>query len=433
LVEFEPRDDVRVEFCQSCKGMLVDELALEQLAGTSDVAALSEPCNDHGELRPCLRCNTQNWQRRMFEPGGRAGLGLCGTCGMVWFDSGGLERLRERLLWERRRARALANARASVPAAPPSGSSASGSSASGTSASGTSASGRSASGAPPAPDRSLTPQSGPPLSKRSLTAPSAPLVSEAQRERADRISFEGGIANLAGVPMALVLSLPFCANPIGQFFAGLIGMPFHELGHALTSWLSSRFAVPLPFFTVWHSEQSLPFGLVVAAGLAWFGHHSWREESRFGVALAGALLLAQVGISWLVPARFTLMLQILGGALGELVLGALLLAAFHFPLPDRLRWDFWRWPALLPGAVCFGQALLVWIRASGDPSSIPWGAAIGDESDGDMNRLVRDFGWSAAELASFYLKAGVFSGLGLVVAYALAWRRHLQRRTAGPC
>jgi hypothetical protein len=64
-----------------------------------------------------------------------------------------------------------------------------------------------------------------------------------------------------------------------------------------------------------------------------------------------------------------------------------------------------------------------------DPSAIPWGAALGDEADGDMNRLVRDFGWSTAELVSFYLKAGVLSALGLAAAYALAWRRlrHVRR------
>ncbi len=124
------------------------------------------------------------------------------------------------------------------------------------------------------------------------------------------------------------------------------------------------------------------------------------------------------------------MLQILGGALGELVLGALLLIAFHFPLPDRLRWDFWRWPALLPGAVCFGQAALLWIRSAGDASQVPWGAAIGDESDGDMNRLVRDFGWSAAELTSFYLKVAALSALALGLAYAAAWRRYQRTRAA---
>jgi hypothetical protein len=293
---------------------------------------------------------------------------------MVWLEAGELEQVCGRLLAERRRARALAMG---VPAA--------------------------ASRPPPAVIRAT-----------------------AADDAADRISFDRGLGNRLGVPLVLALSVPFCSNPLGQFFAALIGMPFHELGHALTSWLSSRFAVPLPFFTIWHNDQSLPFGIVVAGLLGWLGYHSWREQSRFGMLLASALLVIQVGMSWLVPTRFTLMLQLLGGALGELVLGALLLVAFHFPLPDRLRWDFWRWPALIPGAVCFAHALLLWIHATSDPSVIPWGAAIGDESDGDMNRLVRDFGWSAAELASFYLKAGMLSALGLVAAYALAWHRHRQ-------
>jgi hypothetical protein len=119
------------------------------------------------------------------------------------------------------------------------------------------------------------------------------------------------------------------------------------------------------------------------------------------------------------------MCQILGGGLGEIVLGALVLVAFHFPLPARLRWDFWRWPALLPGGVCFGHAALTWIAAARDARRIPWGSAIGSESDGDMNRIVRDFGWSAAELSRFYLAAACVSALVIGAAYALAlgrWR-----------
>jgi hypothetical protein len=215
--------------------------------------------------------------------------------------------------------------------------------------------------------------------------------------------------------------------------ASLLGMPFHELGHALASWLGSRFAVPLPFFTVWSNEQSLPFGLALAALLGWFGFYSLREGRRFGLVLAAALLTAQLWLSCFVSARASLMFQILGGALGEIVLGALVLAAFHFPLPDRLRWDFWRWPALLPGAVCFGQAVLTWLAAARDARRIPWGSAIGDESDGDMNRLVRDFGWSAAELARFYLGAACLALLLIGAAYALAlgrWRAQGMARSA---
>jgi hypothetical protein len=239
----------------------------------------------------------------------------------------------------------------------------------------------------------------------------------------DRVSFEHGVGNWLAAPVALVLALLFCTTPTGRFFGSLVAMPFHELGHALTSWLSSRFAVPLPFFTVWNDRQSVPFGLVVAAIIGAFGARSWREERRFGVALAGVLLVLQLGLSWLVPARLTLMLQILGGALGEIVLGALVLVAFHFPLPDRLRWDFWRWPALVPGSLCLANALLLWSRASRDVRHMPWGAAIGNESDGDMNRLVNGFGWRARELSSFYLKVALASVAVLALAQLWAWYR----------
>jgi Zn-finger nucleic acid-binding protein len=119
LVEFEARADVRVELCLACKGMLMDELALRQLTGTSDVEALSEPSDAGGGLRPCLRCNTANWRRRGLGGAARPGLGLCGTCGMVWFEAGAPERLRERLLGERRRARAFASGAPADPSRPP--------------------------------------------------------------------------------------------------------------------------------------------------------------------------------------------------------------------------------------------------------------------------------------------------------------------------
>jgi hypothetical protein len=262
------------------------------------------------------------------------------------------------------------------------------------------------------------------------TASDAPVAMKSAVPRRDGepfepISFDEGIGNRLGAPLALAFGFAFCATRTGQFFGSLMSMPFHELGHALASWLSSRFALPLPFFTVWSNDQSLPFGLALGGVLGWFGFHSWREGRRFGLVVAGALLAAQLWLSCFVSARASLMCQILGGGLGEIVLGGLVLVAFHFPLPARLRWDFWRWPALLPGGVCFGHAALTWVAAARDHRRIPWGSAIGDESDGDMNRLVQGFGWSAPELARFYLGAACVSALVIGAAYVLAlgrWR-----------
>jgi hypothetical protein len=370
LVELEVAEKTRVELCRVCKGMLLDAEVLAQLAGGSNIEASTEPRVGSLTLRACLRCNTDSWQARSI-PGAEPGLYACGVCGMLWLLPGELDRLRALWLAERRRARVLA----------------------------------------------------PELTVRAPAGPGASPPLGAVLEPFDRVSFERGTGNWLAAPVALVLALLFCTTGTGRFFGALIGMPFHELGHALASWLSSRFAVPLPFFTVWHEEQSALFGLVVAAIITAFGARSWLEQRRFGVALAVVLLALQVGMSWLAPTRLTSMLQILGGALGEIVLGALVLVAFHFPLPDRLRWDFWRWPALAPGAISLAHALLLWSRAARDVRHLPWGSAIGDESDGDMNRLVNGFGWRASELVAFYLKAAVVSVVLLAVAQTWAWRR----------
>ncbi|HTV21825.1 MAG TPA: zf-TFIIB domain-containing protein [Polyangiaceae bacterium] len=377
LTAFTLRANVTVELCGGCKGMLVDERAFEQLAGTCDLGTLGEGQEMLGGLGPCLRCNTVSWQWHSLAGEVGAGLGMCGTCGMFWFRAGELDRLQRHLLAEKRRARRGASEPAAVDAT---------------------------STAAPAP-----------LSEQASA--------RASEEPFERISFDDGIGNRLGVPLAIGFGVAFSATPPGRFFGSLVGMPFHELGHALASWLGSRFAMPLPFFTVWSNAQSLLFGLGLAGLLAAFGYRSWREGRRFGLGLALALLAVQLVLSCFVPARQSLMVQILGGALGEVALGALVLIAFHFPLPDRLRWDFWRWPALVPGGICFGHAMLTWIAAAKDARRIPWGAAIGNESDGDMNRLVRDFGWSATELARFYLTATGVAALAIGAAYAFALQR----------
>jgi Zn-finger nucleic acid-binding protein len=392
LVELSVENDARVELCQRCKGMLLDELALERLLGACDVQALTEPRAEPAALRPCLRCNTASWERRALAGDASPSVDRCATCGLVWLASGGLDRLRRQWHAEQRRARSDAGAPPSSGAMPE---------------------------APPPPEAAGVP-ADPAASLRAAVI--EPL----------RVDFDRGAGNRVGLPLMLALGALFCSTGFGRMLAALAGMPFHELGHALTSWLSSRVAVPLPFFTIWASQQSLWFGLLLAGLLAWGGFHCWRERSRFGLAAALLLLISQLSLSWLVPARHTLMLQILGGGLGEIVLGAAALAAFHFPLPDRLRWDFWRWPMLVPAALCFVQALSLWWRVNRDIRQMPWGSAIGDESDGDMYRLVNGFDWSARELASFYLHAAYFSALGLVLAYAWAWYRAARASAAEP-
>ena len=189
---------------------------------------------------------------------------------------------------------------------------------------------------------------------------------------------------------------------------------------------SSRIAIPLPFFTFWYHDQSLLMGLVVVGVLGWLIFHTYRERNRFMLGVAVAMLAAWGIATFLISPTTTLMWQILAGALGEILFGAFLLVAFHFPLPDRFRWDFWRWVAIIPGSLCFVHATLLWRTVSADVSQMPWGSAIGADSDGDMNRLVQQFNWSANDLADFYL-AVAYACLGALLATYLYAAYRLKR------
>ncbi len=362
LVDFESRPGVVIQLCEHCRGLWLDAGELRDVVGAIELEELTEARLPQAtEL--CPVCTGVALRPRGLPNSKAAQLGTCPSCRGVWLDGGAVALLEREHARRRDSAR---TARAGVLVAP---------------------------------------------------AVTAPRLDES------RSSFELGLENVLGVPMALALAGLFCATSLGGFVARLGAMPFHELGHALASWLTARPAVPLPFFTFWWSEQSIFAGLIVLGALGWFGVHSWLERRTFGVVLAGALFGAALIGSFLLDAETSLMLQILGGALGEIVFGALLLIAFHFPLPDWLRWDFWRWPALLPAALCYVQALLLWLQACSDAQYLPWGSAVGDASDGDMNRLVDGFGWTPLGLAQFYLVATITAGCGIAIAYSLALRR----------
>ena len=286
-------------------------------------------------------------------------------------------------------------------------------------------------GAAPDPRQARPAPLPPPLDtrkKRDASARSAEGLAYPQRLEFSRFAYDQGVGNLIGVPLALVLAWLFCSTSLGNMFASMVGMAFHELGHASIAWLSSRFAVPLPFFTFHLEEQSLLMGLLVGGLLCWSTYQSWREDNRFAIGISVALLLVFLVFSLGVSGHRSLMWGTLSGALGELVFGSFLLIAFFFPMPDRARWDFWRWFVLVPASLTYVHALKLWRTVSADVSLMPWGSALGSDSDGDMNRLVKTYGWGANELADFYLGAGYLCLAAIAVAYGFAVWRQLRGR-----
>jgi putative flippase GtrA len=122
----------------------------------------------------------------------------------------------------------------------------------------------------------------------------------------------------------------------------------HEFGHATVAWWSGYRALPLPIGWTSVSSQRDPF---VYFGIL-FLLSSTLLVSPQGAdwMAAGAghlfLLVLQFYMTWLMPDRTREMLFVFGGVGGEFYLSTFLMASFYFPLPDRWRWDFWRFVVL---------------------------------------------------------------------------------------
>src|SRR5690349_17890768 len=80
-----------------------------------------------------------------------------------------------------------------------------------------------------------------------------------------RLNDDGPGLTLLAQPLALGFAWLFTMSYFGKLLAMLAQIQFHELGHALPAWLSSRAALPLPFgFTFWREEPSIITGACFA-------------------------------------------------------------------------------------------------------------------------------------------------------------------------
>lgn len=233
------------------------------------------------------------------------------------------------------------------------------------------------------------------------------------------------------LPLALVLALIFVhIDGAFQILTWLCKLVFHELGHALIFWLRSIIAVPSFGMTVPLHPSSSIFVFLAFAALALWGIRSSKRANLHFIYYALIFFLALLFcFSILVPARTGEMVMLYGGLGGELYLATLAMLAFYQPMPKRFDWRRNRYFFLVIGTVCFCGSALQWYRAKSDKKQLPmgglfdFGGAFSDsgESSGDLDRLMREFGWSADSIITIYTVTTLVCVAVLIGYYFYLW------------
>ena len=395
---------VSVRFCSRCRGMWCDRGHLAPLIGVGP---------DHPRLLwarrgvalpgdySCPACGEGSLRSLHVGSSDEIRLEECSSCGGTWINGGLLPELRTQLS-------VLPQGRSTAPpprptSAPP---------------------GARPPTVPPAPRLpSISPSPRPPSVAPTPRPPSvAPPPAEPVRA-ASFLANDTPITHAFAVPVALSFGLLASHLPFAESLRAYgVGRWLHEIGHALVAWLGGFPAAPLPFVNVsWEYRSAVVVFLVVgalAAGLT----TAVRRRRPYLAALAALGLAVQGCLTLLVSGATCRHWIHLAGCAAELALGALLMVGFHYRPSDRSRWDHARYLALLLGAVALVGGLSLWIHLRDDLALLPVSQALGGlrDPDGDLGRLLADWGWTPSGLVRAYLALG-YACLAVVGAHYAAF------------
>jgi hypothetical protein len=229
-----------------------------------------------------------------------------------------------------------------------------------------------------------------PVANATAVSPSAPAAfrhDDAVKELKYRV---------LGLPLALLVARLVAGTSL-RVAAGMLAMVLHESGHAITAWLTGRWAVPLLWVTMHGEERSWTIVLFLTAAIIFGGFLAWKMEHWGWVCAAGALLILQITI---LSAHHDGALVVFGGDGGAMVLATILMATFYAPRESALyqNWGL-RWGLLVIGALTFMHVYRLW---SGPFEDIPFGEIEGVNLS-DPSLLTQMYGWNVAQLIDRYL------------------------------
>lgn len=279
----------------------------------------------------------------------------------------------------------------------------------------------------PVPAPVGTVHEGPPHTQPARPLPRAPVPLVAPPARVEeplasaRLEFGHPLVQLLALPVALLVMGIVGATRFGRLLLFPFQIQFHELGHALPAWLSSRAALPLPCgFTSWKEDPSLFTGLCFLFLVGVLVHRGYVEARPFAMAVGITLAVLQGLFSLVLSDDTAKMIILLDGIGGEFWLTTFVMVAFYFPVPDRFRWDFFRFLLLVPAAGAWTASVHLWIDVARGKTPMPMGSLFGTAGDGsgDLERLVNEYDFTPAALTKLYVALAVLTGVVLASVYA---------------
>jgi hypothetical protein len=201
-----------------------------------------------------------------------------------------------------------------------------------------------------------------------------------------------------------------------------LGMPVHELGHAVTAWFTGHAAVPTLWKTLIADSRGFIAPLALLGALGYMIYRAHLAGHFALVLLGGVLVLLQAVGTLILKAKTASMLITFGGDGAGMVLATLLMASFFFGKDTQLYKGSLRWGFLVIGSAAFVDMFATWWAARSDFGVVPFGEQEGVGLS-DATKLVDDYGWSTEAMIQRYVALGLACLLALALVYAWGvWR-----------